>query len=231
MEQRQPTMLGGRAKKSYQLLVREYKYMNNTVRIEDFLENIFNRALVELKSKQYSVCGEAETYTRITLNQTKFRDVFDKRHSYNSWNDNIKQKYKIPLEEFQKLIIDVFDVSSRDVINKHKKSLLESLNLKQIRKSNHYYIVHLKYKDSDLILKNYNDRKQTTKNKYEQIVQIVKSEKGLAVTDLVDYISGDEDLKKMINTSKELTFDEITQKLIIRDYSYIDDTFFTGIGK
>lgn len=208
MKYREPTMLGKKAKNSYKELVRYYKYINDTTRVEDFLDTLFSKALEDLKTKHYSVCATSKAGSDLTLDQAKAIKLLDQKYGFNNWTDIVKSKIKLPLTEIHEIIEQAFNVTGRDAVTKHKKKLLEVLNLKQIRKGNDHYIVHVSYIDPDEKLRKYYDEKETLQNRYEQLIGIIKEEKGLSPEEIQSYIAGDLKLKEMINKSSQLFYSQ-----------------------
>lgn len=217
MKFREPTMLGPKAKESYKELVRYYKYINDTTRVEDFLEHLFTKTLEELKLKHHSVCATSKPGTQLTLDQAKIAKILDNKYGYNGWTDVVKTKIKIPLVDIHNIIENVVGVTGRDAINKHKKKLFEILNFKQIRKGNDYFVVHLSYKDPDEKLRKYYDEKATLQTRYEQLLGIIKNEKGLAPEEIQSYIAGDIKLKEMFNQSNQIFYSQREHKIYHKD--------------
>ena len=223
MNYREPTMLGPKAKEAYKELVRYYKYINDTTRVEDFLETLFVKTLEELKLKEHSVCAAYKSGSRITLDQAQAIKLLDQKYGFNNWTDIVKTKFKIPLREFNQIIQQSFKVTGRDAITKHKNHLLEILSLKQERFSNNHYIVHKTFKNPDEKLRKYYEEKETLQNRYNLIIDIIKKEKGLSPEDLQSYIAGDQQLKEMVNKSNFIFYDEIRHLIRHRDSVSPDD--------
>lgn len=143
MNYREPTMLGERAKSSYQELVRYYKYINKTTRIEDYLIEVFDNALSELKTNyQLSVCRNSKSGIQLTQQQSKCIDILNKKFEINNWSKDVQLSNKLPLNMFEDLVKDVFKVKGRDAITNRKKEILELIQFKQVREGNNWFIVH-----------------------------------------------------------------------------------------
>ena len=212
-----PLMFRNDVKEKYDELVRHYRFMNKCHHVNDFLFEVFDRALNELKVQGCRVRVVSQTDTHMTLKHNKFINLLNERNLYaQHWEDKIKFKIKIDLQKFNSLIKEVFKVRSREKITQYKQEICEILDLKQEQVGKYkFYIVHRRFRDSEdltnIINKELsNDEKQRVSSLYEEIINHIEERKSISLLDLQDKIplyctEGErKSLTKQLNQSQEI---------------------------
>lgn len=164
--------------------------------------------------KDYAVSAYPSVKGGIPKKHAECLDIINNRWRLNEISEDAFDKIKIPLCDFTSIIEKVFGFVNEKTINREKKKLFSILKMQQIRKGNDWFVVSEFYEDPELKLDEYVKTKESINKKVELIIQIIEENKGLTPDDLIKYIGDDNEVKKKLNKSKRIKFDELNNKFI-----------------
>jgi len=183
--------------------------------ISEFFIELLEKDMYDMRiEKDYTVSAYPNVRGAIPKKHAECLDIINNRWKLNEISDDVFDNMKIPLSDFTSIIEKVFGYVNEKTINREKKKLFSILKMKQIRKGNDWLVVSQFYEDPELKLDEYIKTKESINKRVELILQIIEDNKGISPAELQKYIGDDTEVKKMLNKSKRIKFDELHNKFI-----------------